>query len=233
MTFTVSFMISPSFVALVHKNPSYIECRVPDSRNISLIYVTYDRWPQTQFNHGFRCFTRHRHPQDERIFRSYGSCVFWLCMRTGWVLEKSPSDHYWRRYEVGQWLVFRWFWVLGTLDMRLARRKLGKRNTPQSWWPLLPYGRHGALLPAPPHTAMSHHAAQQVYVVKTRKYYCFYYLLAILRHDASSTRLACTCVCGLRQRVVLRVSYSQRAALRVWCSQCALEHGYSQRRHWE
>ena len=32
-------------------------------------------------------------------------------------------------------------------------------------------GRHSALLPAPPHTAISQHAAQQVYVVKTRKYY--------------------------------------------------------------
>ncbi len=52
-----------------------------------------------------------------------------------------------------------------------------------------PYGRHGALIPAPPHTAISQHAVQQVYVVKTRIYYCFYYVLAILRHDASSTHL--------------------------------------------
>jgi hypothetical protein len=70
-------------------------------------------------------------------------------------------------------------WILG----QLARRKLGKKNTPQSWWPPSHYGRHGALLLAP-HTAISQHAAQQVYVVKTRKYYCFYYLLAILRHNA-------------------------------------------------
>jgi hypothetical protein len=43
--------------------------------------------------------------------------------------------------------------------------------------------------PALPHTTISQHAAQQVYVVKSRKYYCFYYLLAILRHDALSTRV--------------------------------------------
>jgi hypothetical protein len=45
----------------------------------------------------------------------------------------------------------------------------------------------GALPPAPPHTTISQHAAQQVYVVETRENYCFaMYLLAILRHNASS-----------------------------------------------
>jgi hypothetical protein len=58
-----------------------------------------------------------------------------------------------------------------------------KKHTP-TWRLPLHYGRHGALLLALPHTAISQHAARQVYVVKTRKYYCFYYLLAILRHDA-------------------------------------------------
>jgi hypothetical protein len=28
-------------------------------------------------------------------------------------------------------------------------------------------------------TTISQHAVQQVYVIKTREYYCFYYLLAI------------------------------------------------------
>jgi hypothetical protein len=41
-------------------------------------------------------------------------------MRTGWLLEMSPSDHYWRRYEVGQWLVFGWFWGWGTSDMQFS-----------------------------------------------------------------------------------------------------------------
>ncbi len=130
-------------------------------------------------------------PQDEWILHSYGACVFRLCMRTGWVLETSPSDHYWWRYEVGQWLVFGWLGGWGTSDTRLARRKLGKNNTLQSWRPPLPYGHHGALPPALPHTKISQHAARQVYVVKTREKYCFYYLLAILRHDASLTRHAC------------------------------------------
>ncbi len=109
----------------------------------------------------------------------------------------SPSNHYWMRYEVGQWLVFGWFWGRGTLDKWLARRKLGK-NTPQSWRPPSPYGPHGDLLPAPPHTAISQHAAQQVYVVKIRNYYRFYYLLAILRHDALLTHRRCTVPVCLR-----------------------------------
>jgi hypothetical protein len=92
---------------------------------------------------------------------------------------------------VGQWLGFGLFWGLGTSDMQLARQKLGKTHTPQSWRPPSPYGRHGALLPASPHTAISQHAARQVYVAKTIKYYCFYYLLAILRHDTLLTHCAC------------------------------------------
>ncbi len=112
-------------------------------------------------------------------------------MRTGWLLETSPSDHYWWRYEVGQWLFFGWFWGWGTSDTRLARWKLGKKHTPQSWRPPLPYGHHGTLPPAPSHIAISQHAVQQVYVDETREYYCFYYLLAILRHDASSMHRAC------------------------------------------
>jgi len=80
---------------------------------------------------------------------------------------------------VGQWLVFGWFWGCGTSDTRLARRKLSKKITPQPWWPPLPYDLHGAPPPAPPHTIIIQHAAQQVYVVKTREYNCFYYLLAI------------------------------------------------------
>ena len=50
---------------------------------------------------------------------------------TGWVLETSPSDHYWWRYVVGQWLVFGWFWGYEAPDTWLVRRKLGKnKHTP-------------------------------------------------------------------------------------------------------
>jgi hypothetical protein len=94
---------------------------------------------------------------------------------------------------VGQWLIFGWFWGWGTSDMQIARQKLGKKNTPQSWQPPSPYGCHGALSLAPPHTIISQHAVQQVYVIKTREYYCFYYLVAILMHNASSTCQACIC----------------------------------------
>jgi hypothetical protein len=132
-----------------------------------------------QFDHGFRCFTRHRRPQDKQIFCLYGSCVFRPCMRTGWVLEMSPSDHYWQRHEVGQWLGFWWFWGWGISDLRLARRKLDK-NTPQSWQPPSPYSPHGALPLAPLHTTSL--------LLKLENIISFtMYLLAILRHDASST----------------------------------------------
>jgi hypothetical protein len=76
---------------------------------------------------------------------------------------------------VGFLLVLEW-WMF---DTRLARQKLGKKNTPPPWRPPSPYGRHGAPPLALPHTTSSQHDAQQVYVVKTRGYYCFYYLLAL------------------------------------------------------
>ncbi len=143
-------------------------------------------------------------------------------MCTGRVLETFPSDFNCRRYEV--------FWGWGTSDTQLARWKLDKKNTPQLWQLPSAYDRHGALPPAPPQTTISQHAARQVYVVKTREYnYCFYYLLVMLRHNALSMPL-CLCVCGLHQQAALRVSYSQRAVLRVWCCQRALRVCYSQRR---
>ncbi len=62
--------------------------------------------PQTQLHHGIRPFTRHHRPQDGRIIRSYSADVLRPSIRTGWVLETSPSDHYLRRYVVRQLLVF-------------------------------------------------------------------------------------------------------------------------------
>ncbi len=76
-------------------------------------------------------------------------------------------------------VVFFWFWSWRMFDMQLARQKLGKKNTPPPWRPPLPYGRHGAPPPALPHTTISQHDARQVYVIKTRGYYCFYYFLAL------------------------------------------------------
>ncbi len=62
--------------------------------------------PQAQLHHGIRCFTRHHRPQDGQIIPSYSADVLRPPIRTGWVLETSPSDHYWQRYVVGQRLVF-------------------------------------------------------------------------------------------------------------------------------
>jgi hypothetical protein len=67
-------------------------------------------------------------------------------------------------------------------DTQLARRKLGKNNTPRPWRPPSPYGRHGAPPLAPPHTTISQHAVQQVYVVKTKEYICYYYLGKLLKY---------------------------------------------------
>ncbi len=106
----------------------------------------------------------------------------------------------WGETVVGFW----WFWGGGTSEMQLVRQNLGKKTHPN----------HGsrrchtvAMLPpppAPPHTTISQHAARQIYVVKTREYYCFYYLLAILRHDASLTCHACVFSgCGWWKPVIL------------------------------
>ncbi len=106
--------------------------------------------PQTKFDHGFQCFTWHRRLQDEQFIRSYSLYIFLPCMRIRWVLETSPSDHYWRRYEVGQGLIFCWFWSWRTPNTQLVRQKLGKKNTPRPWQPPLPCSHHGA---PPPGTA--------------------------------------------------------------------------------
>ncbi len=183
-------------------------------------------------HHGFRCFTRHRCPQDEWIFCSNGSCVLWPCMRTGWVLETSPSDHYWRRYEVGQWLIFGWFWGWGTSDTWLARQKLGKKINPNHGGCHCPMA---AMVPSPQHCCIQQLANMlhdksmllklENIIIFTTYYSCYFKARRIVD-------VPCMGVCGLRQwaasRVLyspwaaLRVSYSQRAALRVCCSQHAL-----------
>jgi hypothetical protein len=58
----------------------------------------------------------------------------------------------------------------------------------------LPYGCHvSPPLEALPHTTISQHAAQQVYVIKTRKKYLYNHLLTMKRHNALSTCHACVC----------------------------------------
>ena len=80
---------------------------------------------------------------------------------------------------MGQWLDFGWFWYWRTFDMELARRKLDNKTTTQTRQPPSPYGSHGTSPSAPPHTTISQHDEQHVYVIKTRGFCSFYYLLAM------------------------------------------------------
>ncbi len=188
----------------------------------------YYGWQETQFNHGFWCFTRHCSPQDERIFCSYGSCVFRPCMRTGWVLETSPSDHYKWRYEVGQWLVFGWFWSWGTLDMRLARWKLGKNTHPNHG------GCHcsmAAMVPSPWHRLIQQLAImlRDKSVIKTREYYCFYYVFISYFKAWCIVKAPCLSVCGLHgaESIILSaggaetIIFSAGGAESMMLSECA------------
>jgi hypothetical protein len=79
----------------------------------------------------------------------------------------------------------------------------------------IPYGHYDALPLALLHTMISQHAAGQVYVIKTREYYCFYYLFISYFKAPHIVDLPCPSVCGLHQWAALRVSYSQQAALRL------------------
>ncbi len=147
--------------------------------------------------------TRHSRTQVEQICWSYCSCVFQPCIYKGWVLETSLSNHYWRKSEVGQRLVFGWFWGWGTSNTQLTRWKLGKKTHPN-------HGGHH-----PPMAAMvlspRHRLIQQLAnmlhnksVVKTREYYGFCYLLDILRHDALLKCRACVfCGCGWWKPVII------------------------------
>jgi len=69
---------------------------------------------------------------------------------------------------------------------RRSRRRFIQQEWPridQSWWSLLSYGRQGAPLPVQKHATISQHASWQVYIVKTRTYYCYYYFYDHFGHD--------------------------------------------------
>jgi hypothetical protein len=106
--------------------------------------------------------------------------------------------------------------------MQLARQKLGKKNTSQSWRPPLPYGHHGALPPATLHTTISQHAGRQVYDVTTREYYCIQQnLLAILRHDASLRCALPVCLLVASAGGAERIILSTSSAESIMLSACA------------
>ena len=81
--------------------------------------------------------------------------VLRLSIRTGWVLEASPSDHYWRRNEVGQWLIFVWIWGCEAPCTQLSRWKLGKKKHTPTMALLAPHSHYGAPPPAPRHLTIS------------------------------------------------------------------------------
>ncbi len=123
---------------------------------------------------------------------------------------------------MGQWLVFGWFWSWGTLDMQLARQKLGKNTHP------IHGGRHcpmAAMAPSPRHRRVQQFAnmLRNKPVVKTREYYCFYYVFISFFKAQRIVDAPCLSVCWLRQRAALRVSYSHRVALRIILSASGTE----------
>jgi hypothetical protein len=71
-----------------------------------------------------------------------------------WYL-KHPSEHYCQRYEVGQWLVFGWFWGWGTSDTQLARRKQAKKTHPNHGGCHCPMA---VMVPSPRHRRMQQSA---------------------------------------------------------------------------
>ncbi len=126
-------------------------------------------------------------------------------MHTGWVLEMSPYDHYWWRYEVGQWLVFGWFWSWGASDKQLARQKLGKNTHPNHG------GRHcpmAAMVPSPRHHCIQQSAnmLRDKSVVKTREYCCFNYVFISYLKAQRIIYAPCLSVCGLRSAESIKLS---------------------------
>ncbi len=74
-----------------------------------------------------------------------------------------------------------------------------------------------AMVPSPQHRRIQQLAnmLRDKSVVKTREYYCFYYVFISYFKTRRIVNMPCLSVCGLRQQVALRVLYSQRAALRL------------------
>jgi hypothetical protein len=73
------------------------------------------------------------------------------------------------------------------------------------------------MVPSPRHRRIQQLAnmLRDVYVVKTREYYCFCCVFISYFKARFIVDALCLSVCGLHQQGALRVSYSQRAALRL------------------
>jgi hypothetical protein len=88
---------------------------------------------------------------------------------------------------VGQWLVFGWFWGWGTSDTQLDRWNLAKKTHPNHGGP---HGPMATMVPSSRHRRMQQLAnmlRNKSMSLKLENIIVFtIYLLAILRHDASS-----------------------------------------------
>jgi hypothetical protein len=185
----VGFKFFPSFVALVHKNLSYIEC-TKYSRYILLNYVQVlycqkhnstmvsDASSGTHAPKMNKSFIHMAHVSSDRA-----------CAQDGYL--NVPIQPLLMEIEVGQWFVFGWFWSWGTSDAQLARWKLGINTHPN----------HGgchclmvAMVPSPWHCCIQQLAnmlRDKSMSLKLENIIVFtMYLLAILRRDASSTHRA-------------------------------------------
>ncbi len=209
---TVGCSQNRDILVLVHKNPSYVEC-TRYSRNISLIFLKVQQGPQTQFNHGYQCFTR---LNEYLVHMAYVSSDR-ACAQDGYLKRPHPTiidgD---LRWDSG--------WFGGGLGVggHLTRNQLGvsqvKKHTPIM---------AAAVAPRPPWHPLFSTAAyynqptcvRQVYVIKTREYYCFYYLLANLRHDASLACQACVCWLQMMARAPNRFNQKSRAIEADWAFQ--------------
>jgi hypothetical protein len=70
----------------------------------------------------------------------------------------------------------------------------------------LPDSHHGALPTASLHTTISQHAPRQVYVIKTREYYCFYYVFISYFKARRILDMPCLSVCRLRDAESITLS---------------------------
>jgi hypothetical protein len=83
----------------------------------------------------------------------------------------------------------------------------------------LPYGHQGTHPPAPPHITISQHAAQQVYDIKTRENYSFYYVFISYFKAQRIVDVPCLSVCRLcsAESIILSVGSDETITLRGRC----------------
>jgi hypothetical protein len=116
---------------------------------------------------------------------------------------------------VGQWLVLGWFGGWGTSDSQLARLKLGKKTHP------IQGSQHhptAAMVPSSWYRHIKQLAnmlRDKSMLLKLKNNIVFTIVFISYFKARCIVDVPCLCVWGMHQQAALRVSYSQRAALRV------------------